>query len=391
MTIKHLFLSLTAAATLCGAASAQTLSVADVEALPGETVDFALTINVEGGTYSGFQFQMQFPSEGFATVGATIASDWDGGSLGVGDLVAGEANASASSMSDSAIPDGERVIGTVKFSVGSDVPTGNYDVTISNFNFLDGTNYTPVDDVTFTVKVTDRITLDENATTSPMARSGVNVKVKRTIKAGEWSTICLPFTMTKAQADAAFGTGCVVKQYKDYTATIDENTLIPSAITLNFADYTLNALRKLNAGTPYLIKTTQNIESFDVDGVTISTELSDVSGTETNYGLVGKFKGTLAKTKVPDKGLFISGNKFYYSTGETTMKAFRGWFDLEAVYNEAVGAPVYLSFDDEATGISGVKRMRDEGNNHIYNIKGQRVETPSKGLYIKNGKKVVVK
>ena len=247
------------------------------------------------------------------------------------------------------------------------------------------------DDVTFKVTVTDRLTLDENSTVAPTAASGVNVKVKRTIKANEWSTICLPFNMTKANADAVFGSDVKVATYKNYTAVIDESTLIPSAITMNFETYTMNALKPMKAGTPYLIKTTKDIESFDLDGVNISETTTDVTGIETTYELNGKFKGTLAKTKVPEKCLFISGNKFYYSEGKTNIKAFRGWFELQAVLNEAVSfdAPIYINLDGETTG---VKTMKAVDNENYYDLQGRRVSEPTKkGLYIRGNKKVFIK
>lgn len=382
-----------------GIAMGQTLSIPDVEALPGETVSYSLNINVGEGAYTGYQYQMQFPATGFTLTGKTTTNEnWIGGSLSVGNLVAGAAKGSAHSGSDKNIPSGDIEIGTVEFTVDPTLETGEYDVTISGFDFLDGNNYIHANngsDVTFKVKVLDKateyFTLDENSTTAPVARTGVNVRVIRTINANEWSTICLPFTMTKSQADAAFGSGYEIKQYKNYTATIDEVTLIPSAIELNFGDYTLNALRKLNAGTPYLIKTSQDIESFDVDNVNISTTLYDVSGAETNYDLPGKFKGTLNKTKVPDKGLFISANKFYYSTGKTNIKAFRGWFELQAVLDMPVSSETRIDFNfDETTGIKEV-----HGNANVegtYDLQGRKVEEPTnKGLYIVNGRKVVKK
>ena len=45
---------------------------------------------------------------------------------------------------------------------------------------------------------------------------------------------------------------------------------------------------------------------------------------------------------------------------------------------------------DEATGISRV--AAEDGNDTWYNLSGQRISAPTKkGLYIKNGKKVIVK
>ena len=123
----------------------------------------------------------------------------------------------------------------LQFDVDNALELGDYDVTITNIQFEATGVEDKIANVPFKVTVTDRITLDENSTTAPMARTGVNVTVKRTIKAGEWSTICLPFAMTKDQADAAFGSDAIIKQYTNYTADIDENTLIPQAITLNFS------------------------------------------------------------------------------------------------------------------------------------------------------------
>ncbi|MBQ9356843.1 MAG: hypothetical protein IJT98_06105 [Prevotella sp.] len=62
-------------------------------------------------------------------------------------------------------------------------------------------------DVDFSIKIVDptRIVLDETSTTKPDNATSVNVRVKRTINANEWSTICLPFDMTEAQVKTAFG------------------------------------------------------------------------------------------------------------------------------------------------------------------------------------------
>jgi hypothetical protein len=74
------------------------------------------------------------------------------------------------------------------------------------------------------------------------------------------------------------------------------------------------------------------------------------------------------------------------------MKAFRGWFELQAVLNEAVvvESHVYLSLDDETTDINMVhgSGINAEGT---YDLQGRKIENPKKGLYINNGKKVVVK
>lgn len=368
---------------LTGIATAQTVTVTDVEALPGETVKATINFTAPANKYTGVQFSVQFPATGFANVTKGALTGFS--LCEVGGMTAGKVNVAATAADFF-----ETASIELQFDVDA-LELGDYDVTITNIQFEATGVEDKIANVPFKVTVTDRITLDENSTTAPMARTGVNVTVKRTIKAGEWSTICLPFAMTKAQADAAFGSDAIIKQYTSYTADIDENTLISQAITLNFSTYTLNALTKINAGEPYLIKTTRDITSFNVDGVTISAAADDMSGKETNYGLAGKFKGVLAKTKVPDKGLFISGNKFYYSTGNTNIMAFRGWFELAAILNEEVATSRICFNFDEATGIQKVNgnsvNMED-----TYDLQGRRVtKALKKGLYIKNGKKTVIK
>ena len=236
----------------------------------------------------------------------------------------------------------------------------------------------------------NQLTLDENSVEPPVAGTVTNLKVNRTIDANQWSTICLPFAMSQAQFQNAFGNDAILKKYKGYTTTMEGGK--PTAIFLKFEDFEwTDAETKTVAGTPYLIRTTKDIESFNVNNVTISTKLNHVSAGDTKNKFTGRFKGVLGKTTVPKKGLFISDNKFYYSTGKSNMKAFRGWFELEAKVDDAASAPVFFSFDGETTGIENIQRTT-VGDDKYYNLNGQRVEHLKKGqIYIKNNKKVVVK
>ena len=241
------------------------ITVADVEALPGQTVSFAVNLtDGKADTYTAMTLYAYFPTTttGFATTGDyTVASAWKSVSCTVGDITPGTGLATIPFASSNKIQ-GSAVdnLVTVAFTVDASTPLGVYDVTLKGTMFeYNSSDKDYADDVTFKVTVTDRLTLDENSTVAPTAASGVNVKVKRTIKANEWSTICLPFNMTKANADAVFGSDVKVATYTNYTAVIDESTLIPSAITMNFDTYTMSALKPMKAGTPYLIKTTKDI------------------------------------------------------------------------------------------------------------------------------------
>ena len=47
--------------------------------------------------------------------------------------------------------------------------------------------------------------------------------------------------------------------------------------------------------------------------------------------------------------------------------------------------------DDETTGINTIDHSSLTIDHSVYNLNGQRVDSPKKGLYIVNGKKVVLK
>jgi hypothetical protein len=105
------------------------------------------------------------------------------------------------------------------------------------------------------------------------------------------------------------------------------------------------------------------------------------------------FYGTYhAGTEVPELCLFLNGNKFWYSTGATKMKAFRAYFeflDVLAEVEEQYGSRIFMNFvDNDATGIRNIKSSED---GKYFDLQGRGVKPTKKGLYIKDGKKVVIK
>jgi hypothetical protein len=51
----------------------------------------------------------------------------------------------------------------------------------------------------------------------------------------------------------------------------------------------------------------------------------------------------------------------------------------------------FIGFGDDVTGVNVVKGQKKEGRSEYFNLAGQRVAQPTKGLYIVNGKKVILK
>ena len=366
-----------------GLTTAQTLTIPDVYVRPGETASFGLVVDVPADSYVGFQFDTTFPN-GINYTGKTTVSDgWDG-SFSTSTI---NYKGSSNSGTLTPIPSGERVIATAEITADESMPLDEYTVTISNFEFLgysEGAADLMIAPVTFKVIVTDRIVLDETSTIAPAATSG-NVLVKRTIKKDEWNTIILPFTMNATKSKTAFGDDVELAVFNGFEITYAEGN-IAKEIKLNFKSTT-----GIAAGKPCLIKTSKDIASFEVDGVTIKNSITDASFEDDDF-TEGKMTGTFVKTKVPADGLFINDNKFWYSTGKTEIKAFRCWFELGAVIGKVNPglAPVFINIDGETTGIENIQRT--VGDDRYYNLNGQHVENLKKGqIYIKNNKKVVVK
>ena len=394
--MKKTFLTLFALIAMGGSAMAgdkPVISVADVEALPGETVSFSVNlVDGKADTYTAVTLYAQFPiGIDFTTIGNTVSPIWEEAS-GITGAIDGTGLATLPFASANHIP-GSAVnnLVTVKFKVGEGVPVDEYEVTLKGTMFeynADDKDY--ADDVTFTVKVVERHTviLDEMATTAPEGTNGesVDVIVKRTIKANSWSTICLPFAMTEEQVTSAFGAGVLVKDFTGYTYDGGKDEL-----TINFT-----SASSMEANHPYLIKVTSKIDEFTINDVDINPEETPM----VNYGTAKKpkaFVGTYVagfdfygETKYTP--LFISGNKFYYATDKTLpMKAFRAYFEFVDELENSDGAGARIStVDDEATGINTVHSsgFKAEGT---YDLQGRKIENPNKGLYINNGKKVVVK
>lgn len=228
-----------------------------------------------------------------------------------------------------------------------------------------------------------RVVLDETSTTAPEAANSVDVRVKRTINAGEWSTICLPFDMSQAQCQAAFGSDVEIGDFKGYTYDSDEDK-----ITVNFSSVTA-----IKANHPYIIKVSAAVTEFTVDGVDVNPADDPRVTFRASNKKLKDFVGTyVADFDFYDEAkhtpLFLSGNKFWYATEATKhLKAFRAYFDFVDMLSEVDAARVAIAFD-EATVINDVRTCSDD---RYYNLSGQQVKTPTKGVYVKNGKKVIVK
>jgi hypothetical protein len=232
-----------------------------------------------------------------------------------------------------------------------------------------------------TKAVAEDVVISEAETYTP-AEKFANVTFNRTLVEG-WNGLVLPFDATVDKVKDIFNATAV----KDFTGiTYTEG----SGVTLDFTDAT-----EVKAGRPFMLKANAGAgSSYTIDGVILpATGLQSIEkAAEGNANITYTMTGTYAASTDLTKVTFalINGTKYYYhkdGDGASSAKAFRAYF----VNNSAEGARISFNFgDDMVTGINEVKAQAVD-TDAIYNLGGQRVMKTQKGLYIQNGKKVVVK
>ena len=177
-------------------------------------------------------------------------------------------------------------------------------------------------------------------------------------------------------------------EFKGWDATDFDDDDKTTAISVKFNDVTAIAANK-----PYIIKVSNAVSEFTADGVTIDPEDEPfVSMGRINRGTFGSFTGSYVPVTIEEESLFLYNNQFWYSTGNTNMKGYRAYFyfqDVLASYNGNASARINMTIDD-STGISDINRETTD-NNRYYDLQGRRVSTPGKGLFVKDGKKLIIK
>ena len=211
-----------------------------------------------------------------------------------------------------------------------------------------------------------------------------NVTLARTFnKDGNWYTICLPFDVDLTAAACPLAGADV----REMTEAAYENGML----TLNFTEESVTAIE---AGKPYIIKWDK------AEGETVATPFFkevEISRTltpvvfELGEGQSVTFTGTYAPItfEEADKSVLLVGaeNKLYSPAAGAYVNAQRAYFQLEGL-NEEAAESITMRFGD-ATVINSLHV--DNVANEYYDLSGRRVAEPTKGIYIVNGKKIVIK
>ncbi len=398
---KKIVMLLTLLACMLNAAADNTVSISNAFVPKGKTGNFSIDLANTDVFASSMEVHLTFP-EGITFEDVTLSSRFTDNPT-IGKKVSGQSvTITLLSTSNEAITGSNGPLLFITVSADANLEVGDkltasmtkMELAKKVGNKHEKFNLDPFD---FDIEITDYVVLDENSVVAPSAQTGVNVKVKRTIKANEWSTLCLPFDMTEEQVKTAFGNDVQLAEFVSYEATKEGNNV--TGITITFEDTDLS--EGFYGNWPYIIKTSNDITEFTLTARDIDPDEAvaeyDNGKTGGKRKVYGSFIGTYqANTVVPDNSLFISSNKYWYSTGLTKMKAFRAYFTLDDVLTdiESANARVLMSVDGNVTGIKDATRPNIDviiTQNKGYDLQGRKVENPSKGLYIMNNKKVMVK
>lgn len=252
----------------------------------------------------------------------------------------------------------------IKIGANNEACSGTYTIQLASNDYAPAQTYS------------DNI-LRETATVSFNAQDNVDVQLERTLSPEYWNTFCVPFTISADVIKEKFGEGTQVCTFGSMEGTV-----------MNFAHST-----SIEAGKPYIVKPTKEVVNPSFTGVNIEATAAKQVGAN-GYFMQGIYS---VKTDLTTDGtnLFLGdGNKFYKPLGTTTakMKGMRAYFIVPQGTNFAA---LRANIDGATTAIDDLTTVVEQPtDNRIYNLQGQFVGTSFEGLhgvYVQNGKKVLVK
>lgn len=237
-----------------------------------------------------------------------------------------------------------------------------------------------------TILIPKEYTMDETKTKNVIEDCAyANVTLQRTLSKDYWNTFCVPFALDAEQVAQYFGEGT---QLRTYEGNCNDNIVYFATV------------ENIEAGKPYIMKPGNAVvQNPTFEGVSMVATGLDKNGNPQAVGdastvqMKGIYNQIELKTDMTE--LFLGDNDlFYYPLDDIdarTIGGLRAYFivpqgtDIKKLRANLDGTPTSLGtiFDTE------------ESNAPVYNLQGQCVGNSLRalksGIYIQNGKKVVVK
>ena len=197
--------------------------------------------------------------------------------------------------------------------------------------------------------------------------TGATVRLKRTLKEGIWNTFCVPMDLAIS--------GDMAGKYRQC------NSISGNVMTFGEAS-------SIEAGKPYLVKPDAEIANKVFSNVTLSaTPAATVQQGVSGLAFIGTYSPKELKTDKTEQFLTASGKLAYpSSSANATLKGMRAYFLVPE------GTEARVSIDgEETTALTLVNSEKRIVNSEVYDLQGRKVANPTKGMYIVDGKKVIIK
>ena len=257
---------------------------------------------------------------------------------------------------------GKYVLTFVQYNAGSAAGTMTFVVGGNEFSQTTSSS-------NWTSKTFDEFTL--NATSDLVLKAGGNTNLGVDFvyiqKTGE---VELPTNVTVEVSDAGWAT-----LFSDYALNFEDTGLTAYTATLSESTVTLTEVTSVTAGTGVVLK-----------GAANTYEIPVIDGSDTAKGDL-KGDATAATTANGSQYILVMNGSNAQFTKATSGSIAAGKAYLENAGSES--RILNIVFAGEATGIKAIETVQADGN--VYNMAGQRVAAPQKGLFIMNGKKVIIK
>lgn len=203
-----------------------------------------------------------------------------------------------------------------------------------------------------------------------MAKMGGNTMGLDAIYIQKTGDVEIPENVTVEVTDAGWAT-----LYTDFALNFEGTGLTAYTATLSESTVTLTEVTSISAGTGVVLK-----------GAADTYEIPVIDGSDTAKGDL-KGDATAATTANGSQYILVMNGSNAQFTKATSGSIAAGKAYLENAGSES--RILNIVFAGEATGIKAIETVQADGN--VYNMAGQRVAAPQKGLFIMNGKKVIIK
>ena len=239
------------------------------------------------------------------------------------------------------------------------------------------------------------ILADDEAYTRESDAEGVAAFYTRNFTNVNWQALYLPFSLKyedwKDDFEMAYING-IIQRDNDDDGEIDETEL--EIIKMKKGSTQPNA--------PYLIRAkTTGKKTFFVKNTTVYAAESgsvDCSTTIAKYTIIGTYSPIPSETMIANNYYGMGGGELIQSDGSNGLKPFRWYMKVESrdyskydVKNAAKAITIKVLDEEETTGVAELQTANS--NSSVYDINGRKVNEKAlkPGIYVKNGKKFVVK